>query len=105
MAMHDALHVWPGFHNFEVQHHFAGSLFLAGDLVAFHVDEANVLRLQKTFAVHRGRAEDFVLVEAHADVAVVRRGETTLIDSVADLADGFLKFLDVLHFYLSTEPT
>ena len=52
--------------------------------------------------MHRGRAEDFVVVEPHADVAVVRGSETTLVDSIADLADGFLEFLDVLHYYLST---
>ena len=66
MAMDDALHVWPGLHDFEVEQHFAGALLAAGELVALHVDEADVVGLQEAFAVHRGRAEDFVLVEADA---------------------------------------
>ena len=95
--MHDALHVRPGLHDLQVQQHFARPLLLAGELLAVHVDQADILRLQKALAVHRRRAQHFVLVEPHGDVAVVRRGKPALVNPVADLADGFLQFFDVLH--------
>jgi hypothetical protein len=75
----------------QVQQDFAGSLPLTGDLDAFHVDCADVVRSHEAFTDHRGRTEDFVLADADRDVAVVGGGESLVVDATSDLADFFFE--------------
>src|SRR5262249_41379037 len=87
MAMHDTLHVGPLPVDLQVQERLARSLFDAGKLLARHVDERDVLGLQESFAVHRRRAENFVLTDAHRDIAVVGGRETLGVNPPPDFAN------------------
>ena len=87
MAMHDALHVGPLPIDLQVQQRLARPLLDAGELLARHVDQANILGLEKPFAVHRRRAQDFVLAHANGNVAVVGGRETLGVNPPPDFAD------------------
>ena len=97
MAVNDALNVGPGFHDLEVQQRLARPLPRAGELIAFHVDQANVFRLEKPLAAQIRRAKDFVLADAVGNVAIVGRREPALVEPVANLANLTLVLFDVRH--------
>jgi hypothetical protein len=88
--MHHALDIRSGLHDLQVQQHFAGALLAAAKLPAVHIDEANVVGRQETFSVHGVRAEDFVIIEPHGDIAVIGSGKPALVNAVADFADRLL---------------
>ena len=85
--MHNGVHVRTLLHDCEVQENLAGSLATPGDLVAFHVHDAQVRRFHKTFRYHRGRAEHLVGAQSHRNVAVVTSGETLVVNPATDVAD------------------
>ena len=89
--------VRPLLHDRQVQHDLAGPLPLAAELLALHVDDAQVVGLHKALADQRRRADDLVLADAVADVAVVGRGEALLVEAVADFANFLLDLVDVQH--------
>jgi hypothetical protein len=101
MAVHNALHIRPGLHDLQVQHHFAGAFFVTGKLLAFHVHQADIVGCQKPLAAHRRRAQHFGVVEPHGNIAVVRGGEPALVDAVADLTDRTLQFLNIMHAFVT----
>ena len=103
MAMDAALDLGPRLHDRQVQQHFAGPLFAAGKLVAIHVDGANIVGLEKAFADHRGRAENFLLADAIGDVAVVGGRKTFGVNPPADFADFLFDLMDVDHAQGSLE--
>jgi hypothetical protein len=85
--MHDALDVGALPVDFQVQERLARPLLHAGELLARHVDQADVLRPEEALAVHRRCAEDFVLADAHGDIAVVGGREALGIDAAANFAN------------------
>ena len=78
--------VGPGLHDRQVQQDLARPLPLAGDLLAVHVDDAQVVGLHEALRDAGRRAEDAVLAQPIADVAVVGGGEPLGVDPPADLA-------------------
>ena len=86
VAVDARLDVGPGLHDRQVQEDLARPLPLARDLLAVHVDDAEVVRLHVPLRDPGRRAEDPVLAQAVRDVAVVRRGEPLGVDPPADLA-------------------
>ena len=95
VTVHDALNIGAGFHDLQVQEGFTRTLLGSGELLASHIDEANVLRFEEPFAVHRRSAEHLVLADAIGDVAVVRGGEAALVETIADFADLLLHAVDI----------
>ena len=82
----------------EVQQHFAGPPFRAGQLLTFVIDFADVFGLHEAFRHHRRGAEDFMVVEANRDIAVVGGGETLGVQPPADFADLFFQLMFVHHW-------
>ena len=86
MAMNDAFHIGPFFHDLQVQKRFAAPFFVAAGLITLHVDGANILRLQKTFAVQCRRTKHLILADAIRDIPIVRGGETFFVNPIANFA-------------------
>ena len=87
----------PLLHDRQVEHDLAGPLPPAGELVAFHVHDAQVVGLQEALGGHGGRADHFLLIDAIGNVAVVGGGEALLVQAVADFANLLLDLVDVEH--------
>src|SRR5262249_40177864 len=71
-------------------------LALAGDLLAFEVDDAQVVGLHEALRDASRRAEDAILAQPETDVAVVGRCESLVVDPPADLAH-LLSQLPLVH--------
>jgi hypothetical protein len=97
MTVDDTLHVCPLPVDLQVQERLARPLLDAGELLARHVDQANVLGLEKSLTVHRWRAKDFVRAHADRDVAVVGRREAFGVNPPANFADILFEFVKVCH--------
>jgi hypothetical protein len=97
VAVDNALHVGPLLVDFQVQQGFARPLLAAGELLARHIDEADVVRLEEALAVHRRCAEDFVLADADGDIAIVGGREALVVEPATDLADILFDFVVVDH--------
>ena len=69
----------------------------AGELVALHVDDAQIVGLHEALGDHRGRADHFLLADAIGDVAVVGGGKALLVKAIADFANLLLDLVDVEH--------
>ncbi len=87
MAVNDRPHIGAVLHNLQVQQDLTRALTLAGDLLAFEVDGAEVVGRHEALADHRRAAEDFVLAHAIRDIAIVGRGEALRVDAPPDFAD------------------
>ena len=85
------LDVRPVSHDFQMQQHFAGAFAGSGNLVAVHIDGADIFRLHETFADHCRRAQNFIIAHSNTDVAVVGSGESLVINPPPDFADFFLE--------------
>ena len=94
--MYNAPDVSSLLHDRQVEQHLAGPLAVTGDLVAFHVDDAQVRRLHKALGDHRRCAENLIGSEAVRDVTVVASGEAFVVDATANVADFFLQFREGL---------
>ena len=97
MTVHDRAHVGPRLHDRQVQQDLARALALAGDLLAVQVDDAQIVGLHESLRHPRRRAEHPVVAEPQADVAVVGRGESLVVDPPADLAHLLAKLPLVHH--------
>src|SRR5206468_1066325 len=62
----------------------------AGDLIAFEIDRADVVGLERAFADAGRRAEDSLLADAVRMISFVARTELPLPDPPADVAELFL---------------
>jgi hypothetical protein len=81
-----------------VEQSFARSLFDTRCLLAGHVDRADILGLQKAFAVHSRGAQNFVLTDPNGDVSVVGRSESFVVKASSDFADVLFDFVRVHGF-------
>jgi len=84
----------------EVQQNLARPLALAGELLAFVIDEADIVGLEEALAHHRLRTQDLLIVQAERDVSIVGGGEALGVDAPADLAHLFLELVFVHEFFL-----
>ena len=62
-----------------------------------HVDRGDVVRLEKTFRVHRRRAQHLVVVKANGNVAVVGGRKTFVVDATTDVTNILFDTMSVLH--------
>ena len=85
--VNDGVHVRPLPVDLQMQQRLARPLLDPGKLLARHIDQANILRLQKAFAVQRRRAQDFVLADANGDIPIIRRREPLGINPPPDFAN------------------
>ena len=97
MAVQNRLHFRTFLHNRQVKEDFAGAFARPGDLVPVHIDDAEVFRFHEAFADLRRRADDAVFVDAVADVAVVRRRETFVVQPATHVADFFFNLMQIEH--------
>ncbi len=86
-----SLHIGPVFHDGQMQQNFTGSFANAGDLTALKVNGTNVFRFHESLADHRGRTQHLILPDADTDVAIIRGGETFVVDPSSDFADFFFQ--------------
>ena len=91
VAMHDAVHVGPFLHDREMQQNLARTLALPGDLIAVHVDDAEVGGSQEALRHHRRGAEHLVRPQAIGDVTVVAGRKALVVDPPANVADFVLQ--------------
>ena len=96
--MDDALDVGPLAQNRQMQQNFAASLTAAGNLLALHVDDAQIFGLHKALGDERWRTEHFLLVQPVADVAVVAGGKALVVNPPADVANFKLELMEVHGF-------
>jgi hypothetical protein len=100
MAVHDALHVGPLAQNGQVQQNLTATLSLAGQLLAFHVDNAQIVRLHKAFRNKGRRAEHFLFGESVADIAIIAGGEAFVVNPPANVADFEFELMQIHEFPL-----
>jgi hypothetical protein len=89
----------------QVQEDLARSLAIARDLLPVHVDDAEVVGLHEALRDPGRRAEDAVLAQAIADVAVVGRGEPLGVDAPADLAHQLAQLPLAHHRTVCSHPS
>ena len=92
MAVDNRADVRAGSHDGQVQQDLAGPLALARDLLAVKIDDAQVVGLHEAFGHTRGSTEHAVFGELQADVAVIGRGESLVVDPATDLAHQLAHF-------------
>jgi hypothetical protein len=85
VAVDHAADVIPLAIDLQVQQRLAGPLLAPGELLAGHVDQRDVVGFEKTFAVQRRGAQHLVLADPDGDVAIVGRGELTVVDPPPDV--------------------
>ena len=76
---------------------FAGALGAAGNLIALHVDDDEIVALHHPLAHARRRGQNALGVQTDRDVAVVGRNPAFLKDQAADLADVLAVFALRFH--------
>src|SRR5215831_15647811 len=87
MRMNHALDIRPHLVNREVHGDFAGALGAAGDFVALHVDDDEVVAAHHALAYPGGGGEDAFGVQADSDIAVVGGHPALLEHQLADSTD------------------
>ena len=97
MAMEDGTNFGALLHDRQVEEDFARALARAGDLIPFHVDDAKILGLHEPFADLRRGADDAILVDTIADIAVVRRRKAPIVQSATNIADFVLNLVQIEH--------
>src|SRR5690606_29427669 len=101
MAMHNRFNSRSLFVDLQVQQGFAAALLVTRDLLAGHVDDADVLWLKKTFGMHRGRAQYFVVADANRDIPIVGSRKAFVVYATPYLADVLLDLVCIDHFFIS----
>jgi hypothetical protein len=81
-----------------VQQRFAGALLATGQLVSLHIDRANVVGIQKSFAVQRRSAKYFVLANPDGNVPVVCGGEAFGVNPSSNFTDVLFNAMSVHGF-------
>jgi hypothetical protein len=87
-----------------VQLDFARPLFDPRDLIAVGIDDAEVFRLHVAFGDARRSAEEAILGDPDADVAVVGGRETAVVQPTAHFADQF-PFVAVVEHHVIGLPS
>ena len=85
VTMDDTFHVGSVLENFDVQQGFTGPFFPPGNLPPCHVHRGNVIGLEKALAMHGGRTQDLVFIQANRDIAVVGGCKPLVVDSTPDI--------------------
>jgi hypothetical protein len=95
MAVHNAFDLWALLVDFQVQKGFARSLFDPSNLLAGHIDRADILDLEKAFAVHRWGTQDLIVADANGDVPIVGCCESLVVQSSSDFTNVLLDLVRV----------
>jgi hypothetical protein len=95
MAVDHTLDVRTLLVDLQVKQSFAGSLFDAGDLLAGHVDRANIFDLEESFAVHGRCTKNFVVADSHRDISIVGSGKAFVVEPTSDFADILFDFMSI----------
>ncbi len=90
MAMHHGFGFGDLFIDFQVHEDLAGARAAAGELFAFEIDHAEILRAQVGLAQQGGGTEDLVGADAIGDVAAVAVHVLALPELAAHVTDLFL---------------
>ena len=87
MAVQNRTHLGSLLHNRKMKEDLARTFTRARDLIAFHIDDAQILGLHKPFANLSRRAHDAILVDSVANIAVVSGGESAVVQSATNIAN------------------
>lgn len=87
--MHHGFHIWSLAINFQVQQNFAGSALLPRQLIALKVNGAEVIWLEKTFAMQGRSAENLVLRQTTTQVSFIRSTKLSVIHAATDFTHLF----------------
>ncbi len=91
MAVNDRANIGAVFIDEQVHQDFACARALAGNLLAFDIDDAEVVGLELTFADAGGRAENPIFGKTIGMISFVAGAEALQPDSAADVAHQFLE--------------
>ena len=84
-------------HDRQMKEDFARALARSGDLISLHVDDAEILGLHESLADLRRSADDAILVDTIANIAVVRRRKAPIVQSTTDVADFVFNLVQIEH--------
>ena len=76
---------------------FARSLARSGDLISFHINDAQIFRLHETFTDLRRGAHDSIFVDAVTNITVVRGGKAPIVKSATNIADLVFNLMQIEH--------
>ena len=97
MAMETGTNFRTFLHDRQVKENLARALTRAGDLISFHIDDTEILGLHESLADLRRGADDAILVDTIADIAVVRRRKAPIVQPTTDVADFVFNLVQIEH--------
>ena len=95
--MHHGFDVRSLLVDFQMQQRLAAPLFPARNLLACHIDGADIVGLQKALGMHGRRAQNFVLADADGDIAVVGRSKALGVNTPTNFTNILFDLVCVDH--------
>src|SRR5581483_915279 len=95
MTMHRGDGTWLALHDLQVHEDFTGAFLRAGQLIAFEIYQAHVLRLHEAFGHQCWRAEGQVFTDANGDIPSVTIHVRALPKASANIAELQFQFMEL----------
>ena len=95
--MNYTLHIGPLFIDLQVQERLAATFLTTGKLISLHVNQAYIFWFEKSLGMHRGRAEDFIVAETIADIAIVGSRKSLIVKATANFTYFLFPLVCVFH--------